>query len=72
MGDDTNGTEEAAVHRLDTRQAEMSRDLRRLFEGVLDEPIPANLADLAAQLERKLADEDEVDPAIAGRGAEPG
>lgn len=72
MGDDANGTEDSAVHRLDTRQAEMSRDLRRLFEGVLDEPIPTNLADLAAQLERKLADEDEAAPAGPGRGAEPG
>lgn len=62
MGDDANGTEGSTVHRLDTRQAEMSRDLRRLFEGVLDEPIPPTLTALAAQLERKLATDDEAAP----------
>lgn len=72
MGDDENGTEGSSVHRLDTRQAEMSRDLRRLFEGVLDAPIPPDLADLAARLERKLAIDDEAAPGGSGQEAEPG
>ncbi|MEJ1157153.1 hypothetical protein [Prosthecomicrobium sp. N25] len=44
------------VVRLDTRQADLGRDLRRLFEPVLDEPVPPDLARLADFLEAKLAE----------------
>jgi hypothetical protein len=55
MSEDNRPATPTAVHWLDTRHADLGRDLRRLFEPVLDEPVPLDLAELARKLEAKLA-----------------
>jgi hypothetical protein len=56
MSDENISATPTVVHWLDTRQADLGRDLRRLFEPVLDEPVPFDLAELARKLEVKLAE----------------
>lgn len=45
----------ATVHQLDTRPAELGAGLRRLFAPVVDEPVPPEIARLAAELEARVS-----------------
>lgn len=59
------------VHRLDIRQAELGQDLRRLYAGLLEEDVPADLAALGAELEAKLAETGESGASDGGRAPRP-
>lgn len=54
---DTTVTEgDTTVVRLDTRHADLGRDLRRLFAPILDAAVPSEIEALAVMLEDRLPD----------------
>lgn len=56
MADSPEETRTTSVHRLDTRQADLGAGLRRLFDPIIDEPVPEELTRLSAELEQRLTD----------------
>lgn len=68
MTDSPDETRKASVHRLDTRQADLGAGLRRLFDPIIDEPVPEELTRLSEELEQRLTgtpelpDSDPVQP----------
>lgn len=54
MTDSPDETRRTSVHRLDTRQADLGAGLRRLFDPIIDEPVPEELTRLSEELEQRL------------------